>query len=173
MTDGIRGRWRALPVWARRTLVVYVGGFLEGTCAHGLDLARGGLHAYAAFAPVPLQVFFVALVVLDPLVAVLAARMRPVGIRSAGVVMTLDVLANWYVNWPWVTQDPVALLRPVGLLPISVFGVFVLVTLRPLLRTLDGREARCRAADLPVARPALIRKDTERQSGPDGNGAYR
>ncbi|WP_369387313.1 hypothetical protein AB5J72_06565 [Streptomyces sp. CG1] len=172
MTDGIRGRWRTLPPWARWTLVVYVGGFLEGTCSHVLDLVRGGLHAYAAFAPVPVQVFFVALVVLDPLVAVLTLRMRLSGIRSAGVVMTLDVLANWYVNWPWVQEHPAVLLRPVGLPLITVFGMFVLATLRPLLRALDGRDARRATADLPVARPPLIRKDAGRQSGPDGNGAH-
>ncbi|WP_256725446.1 hypothetical protein [Streptomyces sp. IMTB 2501] len=152
---------------------MYAGGFLEGTCSHVLDLVRGGLHAYAAFAPAPLRVFFVALVVLDPLVVVLTLRTRPSGIRAAGVVMTLDVLANWYVNWPWIKEDPAALLRPVGLLPITLFGVFVLAMLRPLLHALNGRDARCATADLPVARPPLIRKDAGRQSGPDGNGAHR
>jgi hypothetical protein len=118
--------------------VVYAGGFLEGTCAHVLDLVSGGLHAYAGFGPLPLQVFFVALVVLDPLVAVLALRARPLGIRLAGVVMPLDVLANWYVNWPWVKDDPAGLLRPVGLLPITLFGAFVLASLLPLLRAVAG-----------------------------------
>ncbi|MGW0208784.1 hypothetical protein ACWDZ8_24275 [Streptomyces sp. NPDC003233] len=138
MTDGIRERLRALPRRARWTLVVFAGGFLEGTCAHVLDLVRGGLHAYTGFGPLPLQVFFVALVVLDPLVAVLALRARPLGIRLAGVVMPLDVLANWYVNWPWVKDDPAGLLRPVGLLPITLFGAFVLASLLPLLRALAG-----------------------------------
>ena len=154
--------------------MVYAGGFLEGTCAHVLDLVRGGLHTYAAFGPLALRVFFVALVVLDPLAAVLALRARPLGIRLAGVVMTLDVLANWYVNWPWVKEDPAALLHPVGLLPITLFGAFVLASALPLLRALDGgRAMACATADLPVARPPLIRKDAERQSGPDGNGAHR
>ncbi|EST19934.1 hypothetical protein M878_40905 [Streptomyces roseochromogenus subsp. oscitans DS 12.976] len=153
--------------------MVYAGGFLEGAGSHVLDLVRGGLHAYAAFGPVPLQVFFVALVVLDPLVAVLTLWMRPSGVRAAGVLMTLDVLANWYVNRSWVQEDPAALLRPVGLLPITVFGAFVLATLRPLLHALNGRDPRCATADLPVARPPLIRKDAGRQSGPHGNGAHR
>ncbi|MEU3534752.1 hypothetical protein [Streptomyces murinus] len=56
MTDRIRRRWRALPPWARVILVVADGGFLEGTGAHALDLARHGPHAYSSFAP-PLQVF--------------------------------------------------------------------------------------------------------------------
>ncbi|MGW7821094.1 hypothetical protein ACWGLF_23860 [Streptomyces puniciscabiei] len=170
MTNGVRGRWRALP---RRVLVLYAGGFLEGACSHAVDLVRGGLHAYAGFGPVPLQVFFVALVVLDPLAVLLTLRARPSGIRLAGAVMTLDVLANWYVNWPWVRADPARLLHPVGLLPITLFGVFVLASAPALLRALDGRGAAGATADLRVARPPLIRKDAARQSGPDGNGAHR
>ncbi|GHE07988.1 hypothetical protein [Streptomyces alanosinicus] len=173
MTDGIRGRWRALPRRARWTLVVYVGGFLEGTCYHALCLVRGGLHAYTGFGPLPLQVLFHALLVLDPLVAVLALRLRPAGIRAAGVVMTLDVLANWYVNRRRVTADPAALLSPVGLLPITLFGVFVLVSLCPLLRALAGRGTGPATADPAVARPVLIRKDAGRQSGSGGDGAHR
>nr|WP_244320411.1 MULTISPECIES: hypothetical protein [Streptomyces] len=65
MTDCIRRRWRTLPPWTRVLLVVAIGGFLEGTGAHALDLARHGLGAYSSFAP-PLQVFFSALVVLAP-----------------------------------------------------------------------------------------------------------
>ncbi|MGW2648073.1 hypothetical protein ACWC2T_24855 [Streptomyces sp. NPDC001393] len=128
---------------------------------------------YAAFAPLPLQVFLVALAVLDPLVAVLALRLRPVGIRLAGVVMLLDVLANWYVNWPWLREDPAGLLRAVGLLPITLFGVFVVATAPWLPRALDGRGTRPATAGLPVARPPLIRKDAAQKSGPDGNGAPR
>jgi hypothetical protein len=153
----------------RCALVLYAAGFLEGACAHVLDLARGGPHVYAAFGPPPLQVFFVALVVLDPLAAVLTLRARPSGIRLAGAVMTLDVLANWYVNRSWVAADPTRLLRPVGLLPISLFGLFVVATAPALLRAVRGAVT----ADLPVARPESIRKDAARQSGPDGNGAHR
>lgn len=152
--------------------MVYAGGFLEGTCSHVLDLARGGLHAYAAFGPLPLQVFFLALVLLDPLIVVLALRAGSGGARLAGVVAPLDALANWYVNWPWVKADPAGLLRPVGLLPITLFGMFVVASLLPLLRALNGRGARRATADPAVARPPLIRKDAARQSGPDGNGAH-
>ncbi|WP_063789913.1 hypothetical protein [Streptomyces sp. MMG1121] len=169
MTDGIRGRWRALPRWARRVLVVYAAGLVEGTGDHAVVLARGGPHAYAGFGPPPLQVFFVALVVLDPLAAALTLRLRPSGIRLAAGVMTLDVLANWYVNRAWVKANPQELLQPVGLLPITLFGLFVLATALPLLRTVAGGAT----ADLPVARPPSIRKDAARQSGPDGNGAHR
>ncbi|MEU6508239.1 hypothetical protein [Streptomyces sp. NPDC046942] len=169
MTDGIRGRRRALPRRARTVLLVYAAGFLEGTGDHALYLARGGLHAYAGFGPPPLQVFFVALVVLDPLAAVLTLWLRPWGFRLAAAVMTLDVLGNWYVNWRWVTAHPEELLRPVGLLPITLFGLFVVATAPVMTRVVRGAVT----ADLPVARPPSIRKDAARQSGPDGNGAHR
>lgn len=145
-------------------LVVYVAGFLEGTCSHVLYLVRGGIHAYSGFGPLPLQVFFLALVVLDPLVVVLTLRARPSAVWAAGGVMAPDVLGNWYVNWSWVKANPDRLLQPVGLLPITLFGLFVAATVLPLWRA---------TADLPVARPPLIRKDAARQSGPDGNGAHR
>ncbi|MFJ9416775.1 hypothetical protein ACIRPT_21640 [Streptomyces sp. NPDC101227] len=144
------GAWRGRPRWARWVGAGYVLGFLEGTGAHLLDLVRGGLHAYASFGPVPLQAFFVALVLLDPLVAVLVALARPLGVRLAVGVMTLDVLANWTVNWPELQQHPGMLLRPVGLLPITLFGLFVVGCARPLtgaLRPLPGAaELRCRRA---------------------------
>ncbi|MBO2465731.1 hypothetical protein [Actinomadura violacea] len=123
-------RWRV-----RCALGVYLIGFAEGTCAHAWDLARGGIHAYA-FAPVALQVFFVALVVLDPLVVVLVARARPAGITLAGAVMAADVTANWIADWPILHDDPGWLWRPVGLLPITLFGLFVLATMPPLRRAL-------------------------------------
>jgi hypothetical protein len=104
-------RWRV-----RCALGVYLIGFAEGTCAHLWDLAHGGVHAYA-FAPVVLQVFFTALVVLDPLVIVLLARARPAGVTLAAAVMAADVTANWIADWPLLHDDPNWLWRPVGLCP--------------------------------------------------------
>ncbi|MFG2532995.1 hypothetical protein [Streptomyces sp. NPDC048516] len=85
----------------------------------------------------PLQVFFVSLAVLDPLVVVLVVRARPEGVRLAWGVMVLDVLANWIVNWPPLQEDPTWLLRPVGLLPITLFGLFVVVSSVPVLRVMS------------------------------------
>ncbi|MEE6264470.1 MULTISPECIES: hypothetical protein [Streptomyces] len=138
----VRARWRALPRWARWTGAVYVIGFAEGTAAHWLDLARGGIHVYAAFATVPLQVFFVGLAVLDPLTVAWVGLVRPAGIRWAAVVMTLDVAANWCVNWPLLVADPTWVWRPVGLLPITLFGLFVVGTAVPLLRAVGAVRGR-------------------------------
>ncbi|WP_317620356.1 hypothetical protein [Streptomyces sp. CBMA156] len=117
---------------------MYLIGFLEGAGAHFLDLIGGGIHVYASFAPVPLQVFFVSLAVLDPTVVVLVGRLRSAGVRLASGVMMLDVIANWIVNWPQLQENPAWLLRPVGLLPITLFGLFVIATSVPLLRALKG-----------------------------------
>ena len=127
-----------MPWWARWVLAVYLVGFAQGAGAHIRDLVRGGIHAYSAVPQVWIQVFFVSLVVVDLLVVVLAAFVRREGIWLAAGVMVLDVAANWIVNWPWLQADPARLLRPVGLLPITLFGVFVLVTALPLLRVMKG-----------------------------------
>lgn len=131
--------WGALPVWARWVLAVYLIGFTDGTAAHVRDLARGGFHAYAGFPDVPLRVFFTSLVVLDPLVVVLAAFVRPAGIWLAAVIMTLDVAANTSGNWPRVSHDPVWLVSPAGLLVLVVFGAFVLATAPAMLRATSVR----------------------------------
>ncbi|WP_316770895.1 hypothetical protein [Streptomyces sasae] len=136
MGTGVRERWGGLPLWARGVLAVYVTGFLEGACAHLLDLTRGGMHAYTAFPQVPLQVFFVGLAVLDPLTAVLLGLLRREGLWLAGCVMVLDVGANWFANRHWLRDDP-AKLWP--LLPLTLFGLFVVASLPLSLRVLTGR----------------------------------
>ena len=115
---------------------MYLIGFAQRTGAHIRDLMRGGIHACSSVPQVWIQVFFVSLVVLDPLVVVLIAFVRREGIWLAVGVMVLDVAANWTGNWPSLEEDPVRLLRPVGLLPITLFGVSVLVTTLPLLRVM-------------------------------------
>lgn len=136
MAAGLRRAWADLPLWVRWVLAVYLIGFVQGTGAHIRDLVRGGLHAYSAIPQAWIQVFFVSLVVLDPLVVVLAALVRRAGIWLAAAVMAVDVAANWIANWPSLREDPARLLRPVGLLPITLFGVLVLVTALPLLRVI-------------------------------------
>jgi hypothetical protein len=131
-----RKAWGRLPRWARWVLAAYLLGFAEGTCAHVSDLARGGIHVYAAFPHRFIRVFFVSLVVLDPVAALLAVLVRRAAVWWGSAVMTLDVAANWVTNWPSVKSDPAQLLRPVGLTPITLFGVFVLASSLPLARAL-------------------------------------
>ncbi|MFF3138731.1 hypothetical protein [Streptomyces mirabilis] len=127
----LRERWGRQPLWTRWVLAVHVIGFLEGACVHILDVARDGIHAYASFPQVPLQVFFVSLAILDPLVAVLVGLVRREGVWLASAVMVTDVFANWWGNRHWLQGDPVKLL---SLLPITLFGLFVVAFLIPLRR---------------------------------------
>ncbi|WP_237519070.1 hypothetical protein [Streptomyces sp. SID5910] len=114
-------------------------GFLEGTGAHAYFLVTGGLHAYD-YAPVPVQLLLHMLLLLDPLAALMILRASPRGPLLAAVVMLADLVSNWNVAWSSVMTHPTALLRPVGLLPITLFGLFVLLTALPLRRALvsDG-----------------------------------
>ncbi|MEW2619495.1 hypothetical protein [Streptomyces sp. NPDC048106] len=125
---------------------MYLIGFGEGFGVHLFWVLTNGIHAFAHF-PVVSQVYLNALVFLDPLVVVLAARVRRGGILLAVVVMTLDVTTNWIGNWPWVKADPARLLQPVGLLPITLFGLFVLLSAVPLLRVTKGPGGATRLRD--------------------------
>ena len=76
--------------------------------------------------------FFVSLVVLDPLVVALIAFVRREGIWLAAAVMALDIAANWTGNWTRIRHDRVSNVPWL----ITLFGVFVLVTALPLLRVM-------------------------------------
>jgi hypothetical protein len=133
----LRKEWTGLPQWARWVLAAYLIGFADGTAAHVRALALGGIHAYSAFSQVPVQVFFVCLVVLDPLVVVLAGFVLRAGIWLAAAVMTLDMAANWIGNWPWPHAGAARLQHAEGgLLLITSFGLFVLLSARPMLRVM-------------------------------------
>jgi hypothetical protein len=128
-------RWAGLPVWARWALAVYVIGFVEGTGSHLLDLATRGVHAYDR-AVWPTQVLWYSLVVLDALVVWLALLARPAVVPSGVAIMAADLVANWNFNWSAIRADPGLFWAPVGLLPMSLFGVFVMVAGMPLWRLL-------------------------------------
>ena len=120
---------------------VFIVGFLEGTLAHAYDLASGGLHAYRGF-PLVSQLLFHALLVLDPLAAVLAWRRMPSAPLLGAAIMIADDAANWQGNWPSVRADPSILLRPYGLPLLTLFGVFVVLTAWPLRRSFQAQRAR-------------------------------
>ena len=130
----LRRAWAALPVWARWVLAVYLIGFADGTAAHARDLARAGFHAYSGFPQVPLRVFFISLVLLDPLVVVLTALVLPAGIWLGSIVVVLDVAANTAGNWSRIQRDPAWPFTASGVLLIIVFAVFVLATAPAMLR---------------------------------------
>jgi hypothetical protein len=131
-----RVKWASLPIWARWVLAVYMIGFVEGFADHVRWMTRGGIHAYAHDYPlVPIQVFFVSLIVVEPLTIVLLGFVRREGIWLACAVMVLDMAANWIGNWSHV-RDDWALNVP---WLITVFGLFVLSFSLPMLRLVSMR----------------------------------
>ncbi len=136
---GARARWAALPGWARWVLGLYMIGFADGTGDHARWMLHGGIHAYAAAYPaVVIQVLFVGLIVADPLTVVLAGLVRPAAVWLAVVIMMLDMLANWYGNWPRITGERGRLLDTAPWL-ITAFGLFVLATAPALLHAIRSR----------------------------------
>ncbi|MEV1042071.1 hypothetical protein AB0J01_36290 [Streptomyces sp. NPDC050204] len=95
----------------------------------------------------------ICLAVLDPMVVVLMGLVRSAGVRPASNGVALDVIANRIVNWPQLQENPAWLRRPVGLLPTTLFCLFViaplvpLIPLVPLLRATRG--GRCISAARP------------------------
>jgi hypothetical protein len=89
-------------------------------------------------------VFFVGLVLLDPLVFVLVLWMRPAGAGLAAAIMAADMATNWYVNWSAAPEYRARFLPPAGLVPITVFGLFVLISFIPLRRSFSASIAQCR-----------------------------
>ncbi|MFJ4189777.1 hypothetical protein [Kitasatospora sp. NPDC089509] len=142
---GGRGAGPRRPRWARWVAAVYVIGFVEGTGAHLYDVLTGGLHAYRDW-PLPSQLLFHALLVLDPLAAVLVARARPVGPLLGAAIMAADLVANWWGNWDGLVHRPLDYLQPVGLLPMTLFGLLVFGTAVPLRRVFHRTAPRAVAA---------------------------
>jgi hypothetical protein len=148
----LHGRWKALPRRARWVLALYMAGFAEGTGDHVRWMAHGGIHAYARSYPqVPIQVFFVLLIVLDPLTVALIGFVRRAGVWLAVAVMALDIAANWSGNWSQITSAPANLLHT-GPWLITAFGVFVFASSPALLRLM--RSDRPLTAAVPGAPPA-------------------
>lgn len=140
--------WKALPRRERWIATGFVAGFGEGFCSHLYFLGVGGIHAFSPD-PVVIQVLFQAMLVLDALAVVLVVRASPVGPPLAVAAIVADAAANWWVLAPDVVRRPLHYLIPFGLLPITVFCVFVLVTARPLSRAIR--------AGGPAAAPAAGR----------------
>lgn len=142
MESGIRrrlpARWIGLPTWAKAALAGYAAGFLEGAGSHVAQIAGGGVHTYDGVRW-PSQVLYYSLVVWDSLAVCLALRARPAVVPLGVAIMTLDLTSNWYYNGPAIRADPGLFWAPVGLLPMSLFGLFVAVAAVPLWRVVRRR----------------------------------
>jgi hypothetical protein len=80
----------------RIALAVYIACFAIGTLSHALDFWVRGLRPYEG-APILLEAFWSALVVLDPAaVALLLFGKRRAGLVLSAIIMVCDVAANSY-----------------------------------------------------------------------------
>ena len=94
----------------------------------------------------PYQVFFVSLILLDPLVIVLAAAVRREAVWLACGVMAADIAANWAGNWKRILNYPAHLAGNVPGL-ITLFGIFVFATALPLAPAMAAQAVQ------PAAKP--------------------
>lgn len=108
------------------------GGATVAAIAAHAGISTAAAHDYPL---VPIQVFFVSLIVVEPLTIVLLWFVRQEGIWLACAVMVVDMAANWIGNWSHIRDDWA--LRVPWL--ITVFGLFVLSFSLPMLRLVSMR----------------------------------
>lgn len=96
--------------------------FAYGAVVHAVQIVGGGSDPYPG-APTAIAVFFVALVVLDPLAALLIALRRRLGIAIGIGVLTLDAVANGVVNYPPHVTEPGVTAGRVGQMLVCLLAV--------------------------------------------------
>jgi hypothetical protein len=106
---------------ARIFRVIWIVGYLIGTSTHIADLAFGGADTYAGF-PGPLRLFWISLVLLDPLIVVLLILRQRAGVVLGVVVIVVDVAVNSTV---YATLGGISVF---GIVNQALFGVVVLVS---------------------------------------------
>lgn len=139
--------WSGLPTGAKAALAVYAIGFLEGAGSHVLQIAAGGIHTYDRVWW-PSQVLYYTLVVWDGLAVFLALRARAAVVPLGVTIMAADLTSNWHYTWSAIRADPGLFWAPVGLLPMSAFGLFVAAAAWPLWRVLRRCERRPATPDI-------------------------
>lgn len=93
--------------------------FAYGTAVHVLQLMGSGL-APRPTAPAPLNAYFVALTVLDPLTAGLLARGRRSGVVLAVLVLVTDAAANAYADYVTAGSGVAARVGQAGIAALAV-----------------------------------------------------
>ncbi len=75
--------------------IIWTVGFLVGTITHSLDIFHGGWLPYD-FRPLPFNIYWTSLVVLDPLAALLVWVRERWGVVLGIAIMASNVLVNGY-----------------------------------------------------------------------------
>ncbi len=121
---------------------VTIGGFVlllaYGTVVHLLQVVASHFNPYPAL-PGWLRAYFTALIVLDPLAAVLLARRHRAGVVLAATVLVTDAAANGWANYAIDDTTGITTGR-VGQAVITVLAIGLLIALPRLWRaTSSGR----------------------------------
>lgn len=75
--------------------VIWTAGFLAGTYTHALDILNYGWLPYE-FRPLPWNLYWTSLVILDPLAAILVWVRTQAGLILGVAIMASNVLVNGY-----------------------------------------------------------------------------
>lgn len=112
-------------------ITIYFVGFTVGTISHTVDVINFGFLGYS-FAPFVLNVFWTALLVLDPLVIFLFFFRYRYAILLAVIIMIFDILINLSYGLYTLNTGTKSILW--GLITQFPFGCFVFLTAKPLFR---------------------------------------
>lgn len=113
--------WPGAPRRIRGTVLLLVVILIYGTTVHAAQLLISGFDPYPGL-PGGLRVYFTALLVLDPLAAVLLARRHRSGVLLAVAVLVSDAVANGVANYAFDTAGGVTAGR-VGQAVITLLAI--------------------------------------------------
>ena len=116
--------WRDYPRAVKVLFASYALCFLWGTYNHVVDLRHGGFLPYT-YAPLPINVYWTSLTLLDPLAALLLFLLPYHGMVLAVLIMVSDIAVNLYAAY---VLFPGAMMPDTPLLSQIAFGLFLFVT---------------------------------------------
>jgi len=109
----------------RVIFTIYTIGFLYGTKNHIQDIIRDGLGGYL-YVPLPVNIYWTSLTVLDPLVVILLIYFPFWGMSLAIFIMASDITVNSAVTLYYFLQTGMFANGRLGLQ--IAFGLFVFLT---------------------------------------------
>jgi hypothetical protein len=122
--DAFTLKWRDYPKAVKFLFAVYALCFLWGTKNHVVDLWHGGFLPYS-YAPLPFNLYWTTLTVLDPLAVLLLFVLPYHGMVLAVAIMGSDIAVNLYANYVLLHGNSVP---DATLVSQIVFGLFLFVT---------------------------------------------
>jgi hypothetical protein len=117
-------KWRQYPRAVKILFAVYALCFLFATYNHVIDLRHGGFLPYP-YAPLPFNIYWTSLTLLDPLAALLLFLLPYHGMVLAVLIMVSDIAVNLYATY---ILFPSTIMPDTPLLSQIAFGLLLFVT---------------------------------------------